>query len=289
VSPSISVVIPNYNYGIYLEIAIKSCLDQTLLPSEIIVIDNFSQDDSKRIVEGFRDSRIKFLTCDNGGSIARSRNFGASIATSTFLAFLDADDVWFRRKLELQVRAMTEMVGLSYHSVSRFGKRGGVFRAWDLNSNSPLESLLSGGNPIVTSSVMIRREIFTESGGFPENPELFAAEDYALWLNLASNNVKFRRLSNTLAGYRVHNSASTVVDNTKATELAAIPHLNGAKENVKAMHAGFLAYSNGVQALANGNLNAARKFFADSIAVAHFRFRWRAAVNLLRTLKFRKG
>jgi glycosyltransferase involved in cell wall biosynthesis len=90
---SISVVIPLYNKGPYIERALNSVLSQTSSPSEIIVIDDGSTDGGGEVVKTFTDPRILLFRQKNQGESA-ARNRGAQIAKNNIIAFLDADDAW---------------------------------------------------------------------------------------------------------------------------------------------------------------------------------------------------
>lgn len=108
--PTISVIIAVFNGERFLAEAIRSVLEQTLPPDEIIVVDDGSTDGSAAIVaELARTSSppIRYLYQENRGPAA-ARNHGVQLATGAFIGFLDADDVWDRSKLSVQLRLLTE-------------------------------------------------------------------------------------------------------------------------------------------------------------------------------------
>lgn len=282
--PRVSVVVPNYNYGRFLGEALQSVISQTFQDWELIVVDNFSSDDSEAVVRSFNDSRIRFLKFDNEGSIAKARNFGSAMAQGELIAFLDSDDFWSPKKLELQVKMMDKGADLCYHSLKRFGSRSGTFRAWKLSGTRPLEHLLAGGNPIATSSALIRGEVLRVLGGFPEAKELLASEDYALWLSVAAGGFAINKCPGVLGSYRVHSSTTGRVDAPLAAELAAIRYLSSVSPKVRRLHNGFLSYARGVRLEALGSLREARENFLISLSDGAFRFSWRSAIRLLRLL-----
>lgn len=96
-----SVVIPTYNQCQYLKKAINSVLKQTYKNFEIIVIDNFSKDKTREIVNSFKSSKIIYKKFNNNGVIGRSRNLGISLAQGIWIAFLNSDDWWEKKKLEI--------------------------------------------------------------------------------------------------------------------------------------------------------------------------------------------
>ena len=75
-----------------------SVLAQTVLSWELIIINNFSEDDTIEVVNSFKDPRIKLLNYSNDGIIARSRNIGAAKSKGEYIAFLDSDDHWREQK-----------------------------------------------------------------------------------------------------------------------------------------------------------------------------------------------
>ena len=110
----VSVVMPTYNHAEFLSEAIESVLNQSYSQLELIVIDNFSEDDTKNIVKSFQDARIQYFKFANEGVIAASRNYGIKQAKGKYLAFIDSDDVWLKEKLSEQVDALEgdEEIGL---------------------------------------------------------------------------------------------------------------------------------------------------------------------------------
>src|SRR5690349_9691286 len=99
----LSVVIPSFNYGRFLRETVESVLAQTYSPVEIIVVDDGSTDDTKERLARF-EGRIRYIHKANAG-LSAARNTGIKHARGDWIAFLDADDLWHRQKLEVQLRA----------------------------------------------------------------------------------------------------------------------------------------------------------------------------------------
>ena len=90
----ISIIIPTYNRAKLIERSLKSIEKQTLKNFEIIIIDNFSTDNTSSVIKSFSHLPIKYFVVDNNNNIARSRNFGINNSKEIIIAFLDSDDYW---------------------------------------------------------------------------------------------------------------------------------------------------------------------------------------------------
>ena len=103
----VDVIIPLYNNARFVGEALRSVLAQTLPPQSVIVVDDGSTDDGAQVVQRFiadtnAPTRISYVHQPNAGPNA-ARNMGVARSTATFLAFLDADDLWHPTKLEKQM------------------------------------------------------------------------------------------------------------------------------------------------------------------------------------------
>ena len=101
----ISVVIPVYNGARYLSECIESVCSQTLPATEIIVVDDGSEDETPKVAAGWSD-RVRYQRISHGGP-ARARNHGVRLVATDVLAFIDSDDIWLPSKLELQMAALS--------------------------------------------------------------------------------------------------------------------------------------------------------------------------------------
>ena len=103
--PGISVVIPVYNGARYLSECIESVCGQTTPATEIIVVDDGSEDDTPKVAAGWSD-RVRYQRISHGGP-GRARNHGVRLVETDVLAFIDSDDIWLSGKLELQMAALS--------------------------------------------------------------------------------------------------------------------------------------------------------------------------------------
>jgi glycosyltransferase involved in cell wall biosynthesis len=210
IQPTVSIVMPTYNHAKFINLAVSSVLAQTFVNWELIIIDNFSTDETIELLDAYSDERIKILQINNQGSIARSRNLGITSAKAEWIAFLDSDDYWQPQKLETVSTYFNPQNDLIYHDLS-------VLRA-SLDSpiqnhirsrklKSPiLKDLILNGNTIATSSVVVRKETLLNVGGMSESPDVIGIEDYNTWLRVSLKTEKFALVPLSLGAYRMHSS-----------------------------------------------------------------------------------
>lgn len=202
----ISAVLPAYNVAPYLAASVVSVLGQTFPVHETIVVDDGSTDDTPRVLAGYRD-RIICLRQPNSG-VSKARNTGVQRATGEWIAFLDGDDVWYPQKIERQLTALAPGVGFVFCWKHEF--RDGENKAirtvrYDQECcSNPLRAILTQffASP---STVLVRRDVFLECGGFDETLR-DGSEDADLWIRLAER-TRFAQVEEPLVRYRLRNSS----------------------------------------------------------------------------------
>ena len=206
VSPLVSIIIPTFNREKALERALNSVSSQTYTNWEICIVDNNSSDNTIQLINSYNNPRIKFFSIKNNGVIAASRNLGIQNAKGKYLAFLDSDDWWSSRKLEKSVKFLEQgIASVVYHDLFIVNKNNQKFFLKKTKSRilvKPIfNDLIINGNTLITSSVVLRRDIFTKIGGFNEESCLVAIEDYDAWLSLAIIDEDFFNFLETLGFY----------------------------------------------------------------------------------------
>lgn len=225
-STKVSVVIPTFNHANFLRNAIQSVIDQTYDNWEVIIVNNFSTDNTIDVVAEFNDPRIQLVNYRNQGVIAASRNEGIRLATGSVVAFLDSDDHWFPYKLAKCVVQIDQGNDVVCHG-ENWSSDGLSTRAvyYGPVKNSRPNKLLFRGNCISTSATIVRKDVLNEVGGFSVNPEFITAEDYELWIKLAKATEKFIFIHEILGEFRRHDqSASSAVQRHLDAELSVIDH-----------------------------------------------------------------
>lgn len=172
--------------------AIDSVLNQSHKNLELIVVDDGSTDKTANYVRRYEDDRIKYVYQKNRG-VSAARNLGVSQAQADWICFLDSDDVWRRHKLSEQLRFHDQNRPFLFSQTDdvwiRNSERVNKMKIHEVREGDIFESSLRRCL-ICCSSVMIKKSLFEDVGGFDEN--LVTCEDYDLWLKvLAKHPVGF--------------------------------------------------------------------------------------------------
>lgn len=230
----VSVVMPVYNGASHMYEAARSVLNQSFNDLELIIVDDGSSDESVSIARALsaHDTRVRLVLRDgNSGLPAVPRNEGIREGYGKYIAFIDHDDIWFARKLERQVRLMQTRPDLAMvHSYM-----------WGIAGRNPLSGLrelcppvekrttyltMLHGNQVQMSSVLVMRDVLDDLGGFCEDDELRAVEDFELWLRLAETHLigylpeihgLYRIRANSISRTSDHRKRLNYLDTTRGT------------------------------------------------------------------------
>lgn len=201
-SVKISIIMPAYNAGKYIEKAVRSVIQQTYTNWELIVIDDESSDTTYSIAKRLadEDSRIKVFKNEKNMGVALTRNRGFDLCTGTYVALLDSDDIWFEDKLskqmELVEKTKADIIYCSYGIVDEQGSR--KCPDFIVPARTDYESSLVS-SVISCSTVLLSKEI-AENYRFSSD---FYHEDLVLWLQLLRDGYKACGVTEVLAQYRV--------------------------------------------------------------------------------------
>ncbi len=182
--PKISVIIPTYNRGHFLKEAINSVLHQTYSEFELIIVDDGSQDDTPKVVKSFKDRRIRYIYCPHQG-VSHARNVGIKNAQGEFIAFLDSDDLWLPKKLEIQKNFLTQASNLLICQTEEVWVRNGRRVNPKKYHRKPSGRMFNQSLRrclISPSAVMMHRRLFETIGLFDE--QMPVCEDYDMWLRV---------------------------------------------------------------------------------------------------------
>jgi len=202
----ISVVIPTFNSEDFIEKTINSIYLQTFKNYEVIVYDDGSTDGTHEVCKKFEKyDNFRFVNGEHTGNIAKNRNTAVFLTKGDFIAFLDSDDIWESNKLELQLIYLDKYNIVCSNAVIIDEKDNIIAEKYFTGLENVNELLLFDlvkVNYLITSTVLMEKKTFYESGLFDENLANLA-EDYALWLKASENN-KIKYIDNNLIKYRKH-------------------------------------------------------------------------------------
>jgi len=203
-SPLVSVLIPAYNCGEYIEHAILSILDQTYINLEIIAIDDGSTDDTWSKLQKIKDGRLKLLKNKKNLKIVGTLNKGIRLAQGKYIARMDGDDFSYADRIEKQVQYLElndDVVVV-----------GGAIEVCDANMNvinrrkypiddTAIRAKIFRYNPFAHPAVMIRKSAIDDTGY-----ELNWAEDYDMWFRLGRVGM-LANLTDTVLKLRTHSAS----------------------------------------------------------------------------------
>lgn len=201
--PRISIIVPTYNRAAFIEEAITSVLEQTESDWELLIVDDGSTDDTRSILEPFlSDTRIHYQYQQNQGQPA-AQNKALESARGEFICFLDSDNAWLPRKLEVQLVAMKNNpdVDIIYGDNIKIDEHGNEIGRTSMRRYSGnIASHLLKDNCVSVNTTMTRRHCFDEMGGM--NTERPVAADYDIWLRF-STKYRFLFIPEFFGRYRI--------------------------------------------------------------------------------------
>ena len=273
--PEVSIIIPTYNRANFLIQSIQSVLNQTFTDFELIVVDDGSIDDTKKIVWKFvkKDKRIKYIYQENSGGTAGPRNTGIKYSAGNYLAFLDSDDQWLPEKLEEQVSFLKKskdeklgFIGCGALAIKKENEEIIAKYELPLSYRGNIFNKILKKNFILTpSGIILKKEILKTIGNFDENFKMIT--DWDLWIRI-SKNYNFDFINKPLFKYYVHNANITKTISQKET----VKDFSGLLEKHKEDYLKYLKadYVNNLRHLANsycklGDVKLGRKYFIKTI------------------------
>ena len=202
----ISVIVNCYNGEKFLKDCIESILKQTYNNWEIIFWDNMSQDNSKKILESFKDERIRYFKTEKFTKLYEARNLAIKKARGDYITFLDVDDWWLPKKLEAQINIFKKdntisMVYSNFYVFDDKYKKKKYFSKKPLPTGRITQKLLKNYQ-IGILSVMIKKEVFDQNS-FKTDLDIIG--DFDFFLNLSTTK-KIECAQEPLAVVRIHGS-----------------------------------------------------------------------------------
>lgn len=213
----ISVIVPVYNSEKYILSTLESILDQTLLPKEIIIVDDGSTDQTYSLLSEYvKENKLQqlvYLIRERNGGPSIARNLGLKRASGKFVQFFDGDDIMHPRKLEISHRLTIQyQIDAVVTDFTRFSGRLHKMNEVELNfnnlliENTALEIILRQG--VGAPRALYRKSFLSRVGGF--NEKLINNEDHELNFRLICEGAKFLYAPISLMYYRQHDSPDRI-------------------------------------------------------------------------------
>ncbi|SEL00961.1 Glycosyltransferase involved in cell wall bisynthesis [Chitinophaga rupis] len=268
--PFFSVIIPTYNRADVLDRCLAALTKQTYQHFEVIVCDDGSKDNTPVIIEKYKPLLLlQYVYSENWGGPARPRNTGIKMAKAEWLCFLDSDDWWYANKLEKILPHCTQDYDFIYHDFDIYVKGQPTKRRIKGRAlkNPVFEDLFINDNSVANSGVCARKAVIEAAGGFAEDRDLIAVEDYDLWLKCARLTEKFQYIPERLGGYDINS------DNITSADMRQIYRI----DKLFSCHTQFLepgkikaatinwSYKKGLVYQNMPDVNAARKYFLKAM------------------------
>jgi len=203
----VSIIMNCHNGQKYLSEAIKSIINQSHVNWELIFWDNCSTDKSSIIVKSFKDLRIKYFKSLNFTNLGEARKLAFEKCTGEYIAFLDTDDIWYKEKLEKQLKYFKDDVGIVTCNTIFFNEKTKeqLYRK-KIPEGYVFDSLLENYN--LSLETLIIKKKFATSSNITFDKNLSYISDFDFFLRL-SKICKLRYVPEVLSGWRVHQESES--------------------------------------------------------------------------------
>lgn len=291
--PLVSVIIPCYNGEKFINEAIESVLNQTYQNWELIIVDDGSMDNSKKIITQYcdADKRIQFIQHKKNKGIPSARNTGIKVSKGEYIALLDQDDLWNKEKLDIQMEEFLKSnnsLGLIFSNVTimdtinnKKRKSKPIHINFEKISNEELIKKLFLENFIPSVAVIFRKECINQVGEFNEGIT-WGGDDYELWLRIAKF-YKFRYINKGLAIRREHTNNFSTIEKSVNGNIELAHNMNCQCDTFKKLKdkkIAFQLYILGRFYHLNNNYPKAKKYYLKAIKISPF-YNIRAHISLI--------
>lgn len=210
-APKISVLLPVYNGGEYLQTAIDSILNQTFSDFEFIIINDASTDDSEKVILSNTDSRIVYIKNEQNLGLIKTLNKGLDLCKGEYIARMDQDDIANPTRFEKQNTVLDHNleIGVCGTWFTFFGTRENTVVKHP-EYHEQIKIAMLGNCPIGHPTVMLRKN---NVGNLRYDVNYQAAEDYEFWSRLVRI-TQFYNIQESLLQYRIHNSNMSILENS---------------------------------------------------------------------------
>ncbi len=212
--PKVSIITAAYNSAAFIKTAIDSVVNQTYQDFELIVVDDGSKDETRKMVECYsKDAKIKirYIYQENGGP-SKARNCAFKEAQGDYIAILDADDSWMPTRLEEGVNVLDSNpdIGFVHANIIGVDESGQAIKSFKREnqylSGRIFVHLFLRKADIASPTVLFRKSVCDSVGVFDENLTRLGSEDRDLWLRIAQK-FEVHYIDQALAYYRIRSQS----------------------------------------------------------------------------------
>lgn len=201
IQPLVSIIMPCFNSEKTIGESIQNLLDQSYSNWELIIIDDGSTDQSKEVIQSFKDKRIRYQYQENSGP-SKARNTGLNLARGKYISFLDSDDLYQMDRIRLLVTYLEanphmDLVASNFGRINEKGKL--IFSSVGRTQQLFLPQVIVSC-PFTSNSFIVKKDILDKTGGFDTNYN--AGEDWQLYIRMALKGCRMIKLQDVLCYYR---------------------------------------------------------------------------------------
>lgn len=223
----VSVIIPYFRKKNYIKKTLLSILKQTFKKFEVLIIYDDSEKSDLTFIKTLLklDKRIKLIINKKNLGAGLSRNIGILKAKGKYISFIDADDIWKKNKLRLQIKFMeNNNYQISHTSYVIANMENKVLEFRKAKNFIKLKDLLYSCD-IGLSTVMVKKTVFSNKFKFPK---LQTKEDFVLWLKILKKNIKIIGINKNLASWHLteNSLSSSTIQKIKDAFLVYFQHMN---------------------------------------------------------------
>lgn len=182
----VSVIIPTYNREKTLKRSVDSVLKQTYTNIEVIIVDDCSIDNTEEIVKSWGNSKIKYYKLEKNSGACVARNYGIEKATGEYIAFQDSDDEWYKNKLELQMKEITnsnvDLVFCALNRIKDGQNRKEKIPGDNIECSNNFTNRLLMDSCVSTQTILAKKYVFNKEKFDPELPRF---QDWDLMIRIS--------------------------------------------------------------------------------------------------------
>ena len=203
----VSIIVPVYNSEKFIDDTIKTVKEQTYKNWEMLLINDCSTDNSAKIITKYKndDKRIKLINLEKNSGAAVARNIGIEEANGKYIAFLDADDLWKKEKLEKQIKFMKENNYVFTFTGYEFANEEGIGNGKIVNVPEKINYKQALKNTTI-STITVIFDVEQLGKKIIKMPDIRKGQDTATWWKILKKNVIAYGLNENLSIYRRSNN-----------------------------------------------------------------------------------